>query len=180
MCLGHPCLQPPRLQGNAEFPHVLLKISCHSQPHGCARRSRRASLPPEPGVGVSGRRKAVPKDPPLPGGPEAGSSLLGCLPRVGHWKVRGQRPPWPLGRGPRPLAGGRLDVGPPSSPRSTLPACPSALVSGSSAKIPLFFSLPVPCPLSPGGPWAHLPCVTFTLFFSHLPGFPCSDSATQA
>ena len=152
----HACIRPvSRVTPNS--PMCCLKYPAIPSPTAvCAVLSRPPSLP-RPGVGLSGRRKTIPKDPPLRGSPEAGSSSW--LTWVGHWKVRGQRPPWPLGRRPRPLAGGKLDIGPRSSPRSILQPAPQLGPQILSQDSAVLFS-PVTCHQM--GFWAHLLLVTFT------------------
>ena len=152
----HACIRPvSRVTPNS--PMCCLKYPAIPSPTAvCAVLSRPPSLP-RPGVGLSGRRKTIPKDPPLRGSPEAGSSPW--LTRVGHWKVRGRWPPWPLGRRPQPLAGGKLDVALLPHLRASC-SLPLGWVPGSSARTLLFFFLPVTCHQM--GFWAHLLLVTFT------------------
>lgn len=204
--LSTDVLRPPRpastrLQGNAEFPHVLLKISCHSPPPALC------SVPGRPGGGGEGWKEgrplgsASPRQ--SPEGPGAGSLPLGWLtgagPQAALWPLEGAVGRHHLGpRAPGPSLWRRERWPQPSlRARSILPARSLAPVSGPSAGTLPSRVLPTQPqrwlhqPRRPGcsfsslshvATWAsrHPLSVTFTHVPVSFPDFNCSDCSAPA
>lgn len=128
-------LHPPHLQGNAEFPHALLKISCRSQPHGVRSVLGRPASPAEPeGRTVAGRPSSGPSSPGRSLGRPRGQQLMSDTagPQAALWPLEGRAGGCLLASetqttAPQPVAGRRLGGAPAPACSARTPLVPSVL-----------------------------------------------------